>query len=194
MAEPGICPLKDAAAAVVECSRAELRLDVVITYRREHDDSNQKWKLPWPKSPFHSAKTCGRTTLSLTISLNQSQRRVIERCQCAPTTLFLQSLRSIGNKQSTKNVVNNPNQGRIHVRLILVLIPSQILYKITKLNRYPSGGLELLFSSQRSHKIALPSTDPATNQPVNVGFLIDWLCKNLMKDPRQDMFVLEGTV
>jgi len=58
----------------------------------------------------------------------------------------------------------------------------------------PSGGLELLFSSQRSHKIALPSTDPTTNQPVNVGFLIDWLCKNLMKDPRQDMFVLEGTV
>ena len=62
------------------------------------------------------------------------------------------------------------------------------------LNPSPSGGLELLFSSQRSHKIALPSTDPATNQPVNVGFLIDWLCKNLMKDPRQDMFVLEGTV
>lgn len=67
-------------------------------------------------------------------------------------------------------------------------------YNITKLNQYPSGGLELLFSSQRSHKIALPCTDPATNQPVNVGFLIDWLCKNLMKDPRQDMFVLEGTV
>jgi ubiquitin related modifier 1 len=59
---------------------------------------------------------------------------------------------------------------------------------------YHSGGLELLFSSQRSHKIALPSTDPSTNQPANVGFLIDWLCKNLMKDPRQDMFVLEGTV
>jgi hypothetical protein len=57
-----------------------------------------------------------------------------------------------------------------------------------------SGGLELLFSSQRSHKIALPSTDPSTNLPANVGFLIDWLCKNLMKDPRQDMFVLEGTV
>ncbi|KAM0698713.1 hypothetical protein Q7P36_002180 [Cladosporium allicinum] len=57
-----------------------------------------------------------------------------------------------------------------------------------------TGGLELLFSSQRSHKIALPSTDPSTNLPANVGFLIDWLCKNLMKDPRQDMFVLEGTV
>jgi ubiquitin related modifier 1 len=57
-----------------------------------------------------------------------------------------------------------------------------------------SGGLELLFSSQRSHKIALPSTDPSTNLPANVGFLIDWLCKNLMKDPRQDMFVLVGTV
>jgi hypothetical protein len=95
-------------------------------------------------------------------------------------------------KQSRKNVVNDPNQGRIHV--CPILISSQVLYNITKLKQYPSGGLELLFSSQRSHKIALPSTDPATNQPVNVGFLIDWLCKNLMKDPRQDMFVLEGTV
>jgi hypothetical protein len=34
MAEPGICPVKDAAAVVVECSGAELRLAVVITYRR----------------------------------------------------------------------------------------------------------------------------------------------------------------
>ncbi|KAL1589998.1 Ubiquitin-related modifier 1 [Cladosporium halotolerans] len=57
-----------------------------------------------------------------------------------------------------------------------------------------TGGLEILFSHQRSHKIALPSSDPSTNQPANVGFLIDWLCKNLMKDPREDMFVLEGTV
>jgi hypothetical protein len=134
-----------------------------------------------------------RTALSLTYFLfGQSQRRFTGAPYCASTTLFLQSLRSIEDRKSRKNVVNNPHQGRIHVRL--VLIQSKLLYDITKLKPYPSGGLELLFSSQRSHKIALPSTDPTTNQPVNVGFLIDWLCKNLMKDPRQDMFVLEGTV
>jgi hypothetical protein len=86
----------------------------------------------------------------------------------------------------------------IKLEFTYVPIPTQhipIKYK-KNLNSIPktSGGLELLFSSQRSHNIALPSTDPATNSPVNVGFLIDWLCKNLMKDPRQDMFVLEGTV
>jgi ubiquitin related modifier 1 len=84
----------------------------------------------------------------------------------------------------------------IPIKLEFTYVPShshvESSYSVT--NPLHSGGLELLFSNQRSHKIALPSTDPATNEPVNVGFLIDWLCKNLMKDPRQDMFVLEGTV
>jgi hypothetical protein len=100
---------------------------------------------------------------------------------------------------SNDDGVHNPHQARVHVRLPTAAVESkkQQLAPI-KSNLisiyYHSGGLELLFSSQRSHKIALPSTDPSTNLPANVGFLIDWLCKNLMKDPRQDMFVLEGTV
>jgi hypothetical protein len=100
---------------------------------------------------------------------------------------------------SSNNGVHNPHQARVHVRLPTAAVESkkQQLAPI-KSNLisiyYHSGGLELLFSSQRSHKIALPSTDPSTNLPANIGFLIDWLCKNLMKDPRQDMFVLEGTV
>ncbi|KAI6814827.1 hypothetical protein KC315_g15323 [Hortaea werneckii] len=56
-----------------------------------------------------------------------------------------------------------------------------------------TGGLEMLFSDQRKHQISLPSKTPEGG-PSNVAFLIHWLCDNLMKDPRRDMFVLEGTV
>ncbi|OQN97399.1 Ubiquitin-related modifier 1 [Cryoendolithus antarcticus] len=53
-----------------------------------------------------------------------------------------------------------------------------------------TGGLELLFSNQRKHKVDLPSS----KQSPNVADLITYLCDNLMKDPRKDMFVLDGTV
>ncbi|KAF2216594.1 hypothetical protein CERZMDRAFT_56250 [Cercospora zeae-maydis SCOH1-5] len=56
-----------------------------------------------------------------------------------------------------------------------------------------TGGLELLFSDQRQHKISLPARD-ARGQPATVASLIKWLCDNLMKDPRKDMFVLDDTV
>ncbi|KAI7201009.1 hypothetical protein KC352_g19483 [Hortaea werneckii] len=56
-----------------------------------------------------------------------------------------------------------------------------------------TGGLEMLFSDQRKHRISLPSKTP-DGQPSNVAFLIHWLCENLMRDPRRDMFVLEGSV
>ncbi|CZT23604.1 probable Ubiquitin-related modifier 1 [Ramularia collo-cygni] len=56
-----------------------------------------------------------------------------------------------------------------------------------------TGGLELLFSNERKHKVSIPATD-ANNQPSNVAFLTQWLCENLMKDPRVDMFVLDGSV
>ncbi|CAK3799507.1 Ubiquitin-related modifier 1 [Lecanosticta acicola] len=51
----------------------------------------------------------------------------------------------------------------------------------------------MLFSDQRKHKIAIPATDEQ-GQPSNVAFLITWLCRNLMKDPRREMFVLEDSV
>ncbi|KAK3721560.1 Ubiquitin-related modifier 1 [Vermiconidia calcicola] len=56
-----------------------------------------------------------------------------------------------------------------------------------------TGGLEMLFSDQRKHKISVPRVD-GTGQPPNVGFLIQWLCENLMKDPRREMFVLDDSV
>lgn len=51
----------------------------------------------------------------------------------------------------------------------------------------------MLFSDQRKHKISVPATD-AQGQPANVAFLVQWLCKNLMKDPRKEMFVLDDAV
>jgi ubiquitin related modifier 1 len=51
----------------------------------------------------------------------------------------------------------------------------------------------MLFSDQRKHSISIPSTDPQ-GQPSTVRFLVTWLCDNLIKDPRKDMFVLEDSV
>jgi len=48
----------------------------------------------------------------------------------------------------------------------------------------------MLFSNQRSHRIQIPAKDSA-EQLANVGFLVRYLCENLMKDKRKDLFVLE---
>lgn len=51
----------------------------------------------------------------------------------------------------------------------------------------------MLFSDQRTHKLSLPASDESS-QPATVAFLIRWLCENLMKDPRKEMFVLGDSV
>lgn len=56
-----------------------------------------------------------------------------------------------------------------------------------------SGGLEMLFSNERKLSLSIPIRDDA-GAPVNVAFLVQHLCENFMKDPRKDMFVLDGTV
>lgn len=56
-----------------------------------------------------------------------------------------------------------------------------------------TGGLELLFSNQRKHHIALPSNDEK-GQSANLAFLVRFLCDTLMADRRKEMFVKEGTV
>ncbi|KAL9640506.1 MAG: hypothetical protein Q9164_000256 [Protoblastenia rupestris] len=56
-----------------------------------------------------------------------------------------------------------------------------------------TGGLELLFSNERKHKISVPVSDES-GKPVNVAFLVQYLCENLMKDRRKEMFVLDDTV
>ncbi|KAK3327702.1 hypothetical protein B0T19DRAFT_484760 [Cercophora scortea] len=53
-----------------------------------------------------------------------------------------------------------------------------------------SGGLEMLFSDQKRHSLSIPAIDNH-GQPSTIAFLIDYLCKNTMKDPRAELFVLD---
>lgn len=56
-----------------------------------------------------------------------------------------------------------------------------------------SGGLELLFSNQRKHRLSLPRSDEK-GRPTNMAYLVRYLCENLMSDARRDMFVVDDTV
>jgi len=49
------------------------------------------------------------------------------------------------------------------------------------------GGLELLFSNQKTHKIGIPTMTP-DDKPTNMNYLILWLKDNLLKD-RQELFL-----
>ncbi|AEO63414.1 1a869b08-afed-42ef-9342-0375d32926a3 [Thermothielavioides terrestris] len=51
-----------------------------------------------------------------------------------------------------------------------------------------AGGLEKLFGDQRRHSVSLPARD-SNGRPANVAFLADYLCKNLMTDPRTDQLL-----
>jgi ubiquitin related modifier 1 len=51
----------------------------------------------------------------------------------------------------------------------------------------------MLFDNQRSHSVSLPAVDTG-GQPANIAFLIQHLCKNLMKDPRVELFVLDNHI
>ena len=58
------------------------------------------------------------------------------------------------------------------------------------------GGLELLFSNTRTHRIAIPSTVPQGDkigQPADIDFLIHWLKDNLLKE-RKELFIENGTL
>ena len=56
-----------------------------------------------------------------------------------------------------------------------------------------SGGLEMLFSNERKLALSLPSKD-SSGASTTVASLVDYLCENAMKDPRKELFVLDGTV
>ncbi|KAG6010778.1 Ubiquitin- modifier 1 [Claviceps maximensis] len=56
-----------------------------------------------------------------------------------------------------------------------------------------SGGLEMLFSDQRHHSLRLPSKNK-DSQTANIGHLIDHLCRYVMKDTRQELFVLDSNL
>jgi ubiquitin related modifier 1 len=67
-------------------------------------------------------------------------------------------------------------------------LPSTL--KLLLISRH-SGGLEMLFSNLKTHKIDLPLQDDDGNA-IKLAFLINFLCKNLMKDTRKEMFILDG--
>jgi len=67
---------------------------------------------------------------------------------------------------------------------------SQVIEILDNINR---GGLEILFSDQRTHKIEVPALDEQGSD-VNVDFLVEYIRRHVMKDSREDLFVLNGTV
>jgi ubiquitin related modifier 1 len=68
-----------------------------------------------------------------------------------------------------------------------------------------SGGLELLFSNKKKHRVHLPSSVPSDNstheasfvgkdmRPVNLTYLIHYLRHRLLKE-RAELFFEKGTV
>lgn len=51
----------------------------------------------------------------------------------------------------------------------------------------------MLFSDERKHKISIPAKD-SKGDAVTVGWLVHYLCDELMKDTRKEMFVLDDHV
>ncbi|KAF2103086.1 ubiquitin-like modifier 1 [Rhizodiscina lignyota] len=56
-----------------------------------------------------------------------------------------------------------------------------------------TGGLEMLFSNIKEHKLSLPAKDEQ-DKATTVNYLVDYLCKKVMKDRRKELFVQDGTV
>ncbi|GAB7339518.1 hypothetical protein MBLNU457_6134t1 [Dothideomycetes sp. NU457] len=57
-----------------------------------------------------------------------------------------------------------------------------------------TGGLELLFSSQKQRTVSLPPQNPS-GQPTTIADLITNLTEDLTKrDQKKDLFVLHGSV
>jgi hypothetical protein len=49
----------------------------------------------------------------------------------------------------------------------------------------------MLFSDQKRYSISLPATDK-DGKPSNVAYLIEYLCEEIMKDTRKELFVLDN--
>jgi ubiquitin related modifier 1 len=51
----------------------------------------------------------------------------------------------------------------------------------------------MLFANERTLKLAIPQVDSA-GSPVDVSFLVQYLCEKEMRDSRKELFVLDDTV
>ncbi|KAG9121378.1 Ubiquitin- modifier 1 [Ceratobasidium sp. 392] len=80
----------------------------------------------------------------------------------------------------------NTRQSRIRVRRIVDSPESYLALSLfdTAIGR---GGMELLFSNQRSHKIDLPAAT-STGDPATVHTLIHYLRDHLLKE-REELFI-----
>jgi ubiquitin related modifier 1 len=51
----------------------------------------------------------------------------------------------------------------------------------------------MLFDNKTKHAISLPSKTQE-GKPSTIAYLITYICNNLMKDPRRELFVLENAI
>lgn len=51
----------------------------------------------------------------------------------------------------------------------------------------------MLFSNQRKHLLSLPPKD-VEGKRVNMAFLVRHLCKHLMKNQRQELFIVDNAM
>ncbi|ROT39176.1 Urm1-domain-containing protein [Sodiomyces alkalinus F11] len=56
-----------------------------------------------------------------------------------------------------------------------------------------SGGLEMLFDDQRRYEVSVPAV-AEDGKPATIAFLVGYLCQNLMKDSRKELFVLDDHI
>ena len=55
------------------------------------------------------------------------------------------------------------------------------------------NGLEVLFDNVSKHSITFSANADNGKSPT-VGYLINYICDNLIKDPRKELFILDGAV
>ncbi|GAD99314.1 ubiquitin-related modifier 1 [Paecilomyces variotii No. 5] len=56
-----------------------------------------------------------------------------------------------------------------------------------------TGGLEMLFENERKHSISIPATVDDGKKPT-IGYLVEYLVNNVMKDQRKELFVVDNSV
>jgi ubiquitin related modifier 1 len=49
----------------------------------------------------------------------------------------------------------------------------------------------MLFADERRHSLSIPPTDK-DGRPSTIAYLIEYLCKTVMRDTRKDLFVLDN--
>lgn len=51
----------------------------------------------------------------------------------------------------------------------------------------------MLFNNKNKHKLSIPAEAPH-GSPANINFLVRYICDNLMRDSRRELFVVDEAV